>query len=383
MVPYRLREPGVMPMSAGGIFLDVGDALRVLSQQPYEAESVLQRLLEQYPELIAGPRTLAGDGGRLLLISREMPLAADEGGGRTWSLDHLFVDTAGVPVFVEVKRSTDTRSRREVVAQMLDYAAHGVRYLPIQKLRDGLDRTAARQGQSDGAALLASAGIDNPDAFWQTVEANFAAGRIRMLFVADELPAELRRIIEFLNEQMHAAEVLGVEIRRFVADGHAAYVPTVFGQTSHAIDAKTGVTGQTWTEDTFLETAQTRTTAAELDLMRKLFAHIRQHHGELRWGRATGNPGTGGWYPTSDGCRPVWRLYAKERGGLFQFDLNRIRQSFGTDRPATIASHMDAVPAAKGRISGAFASIDLRDLAGDPGYEASLFSAIDAAIRQP
>jgi len=31
---------------------------------------------------------------------------------------------------------------------------------------------------------------------------------IRMLFVADRIPAELRRIVEFLNEQMDPAEVL-------------------------------------------------------------------------------------------------------------------------------------------------------------------------------
>jgi hypothetical protein len=34
------------------------------------------------------------------------------------------VDEAGVPTLVEVKRSSDTRARREVVAQILDYAAN-------------------------------------------------------------------------------------------------------------------------------------------------------------------------------------------------------------------------------------------------------------------
>jgi hypothetical protein len=34
------------------------------------------------------------------------------------------VDEAGVPTLVEVKRSSDTRARREVVARMLDYAAN-------------------------------------------------------------------------------------------------------------------------------------------------------------------------------------------------------------------------------------------------------------------
>ena len=43
-----------------------------------------------------------------------------------------------------------------------------------------------------------------------------------MIFVADALPYGLVRVIEFLNEQMSPAEVLGVELCQFVADGHVA-----------------------------------------------------------------------------------------------------------------------------------------------------------------
>ena len=39
-----------------------------------------------------------------------------------WSLDHLFVSRTGIPVLIEVKRASDTRLRREVVGQLLDYA---------------------------------------------------------------------------------------------------------------------------------------------------------------------------------------------------------------------------------------------------------------------
>jgi hypothetical protein len=39
-----------------------------------------------------------------------------------------------VPTLVEVKRSDDTRIRREVVGQMLDYAANGVVYWPGEVL---------------------------------------------------------------------------------------------------------------------------------------------------------------------------------------------------------------------------------------------------------
>ena len=36
-----------------------------------------------------------------------------------------------------------------------------------------------------------------------------------MIFVADLIPPELQRVVEFLNSQMDPAEVLAVEIRQF------------------------------------------------------------------------------------------------------------------------------------------------------------------------
>ena len=38
-------------------------------------------------------------------------------------MDHLYIDQNAWPTLVEVKRSKDTRIRREVVGQMMDYAA--------------------------------------------------------------------------------------------------------------------------------------------------------------------------------------------------------------------------------------------------------------------
>jgi hypothetical protein len=62
-------------------------------------------------------------------------LPSEEGGGGRWSVDHLLIDQDAVPTVVEVKRSTDTRIRREVVGQMLEYAANAIVYWPVETLR--------------------------------------------------------------------------------------------------------------------------------------------------------------------------------------------------------------------------------------------------------
>ena len=77
-----------------------------------------------------------------------------------------------------------------------------------------------------------------PDEFWGTVKTNLQACKIRLVFVADVIPPELRRIIEFLNENMDPPEVLGVEVRQFVGEGLKSLVPRVVGQTETALTKK-------------------------------------------------------------------------------------------------------------------------------------------------
>jgi hypothetical protein len=57
----------------------------------------------------------------------------------------------------------------------------------------------------------------NPiEGFWRTVETNLRTGRFRLLFVADQTTGELRRLVEFLNnEKLTDIEVLIVEVKRY------------------------------------------------------------------------------------------------------------------------------------------------------------------------
>lgn len=52
-----------------------------------------------------------------------------------------------------------------------------------------------------------------------------------MVFLAESIPAELRRVVEFLNEQMDPAEVLAIEVKQFIGEVMTTLVPRVVGQT--------------------------------------------------------------------------------------------------------------------------------------------------------
>jgi hypothetical protein len=84
------------------------------------------------------------------------------------------------------------------------------------------------------------------------VSTNLKAGKVRMVFVADEIPQELRRIVEFLNSQMSPADVLAVEIKQFTGQGLSTLVPRVLGQTAEAQQRKGRTESRKWDEPTFL-----------------------------------------------------------------------------------------------------------------------------------
>jgi len=253
----------MLPMPVPTIFLiDDGGEIVEMSDQPYDSERLFQELLAKYPNVLAGDQMSGSAPLKWLLVAREAGIPDTDGGTDRFSLDHLFIDQNGVPTFVEVKRSTDTRIRREVVGQMLDYAANASSYWRLETIRDLFQETC---GEADpdvviagflgaGAAPDASVAISQ---FWSTVETNLRAGNVRLIFAADEIPPELRRIVEFLNQQMNPAEVLAIEIRQYVGKGVRTLVPSVIGQPKHE-KAEATRPGAQWNRESFLKALQDR-----------------------------------------------------------------------------------------------------------------------------
>ncbi|WAI02532.1 PDDEXK family nuclease [Methanogenium organophilum] len=118
-------SPGATPMADPVFLFNKDDTLVQMNETLYKTENDLQHILAKYPKLLFPGND---DPVPLLLVQREAGIPGDEDEGDSFSLDHLFLDHDGIPTLVEVKRSTDTRIRREVVAQMLDYAANTVAY---------------------------------------------------------------------------------------------------------------------------------------------------------------------------------------------------------------------------------------------------------------
>ncbi|MDI6724400.1 MAG: hypothetical protein QMD61_07100 [Methanobacterium sp.] len=228
------------------------DELIEMEETEYEREIVLQELLEKYPSLLVGEQMYSNSPRRWLLVSREMGIAFEEDGARILPVDHLFLDQEGIPTLIEVKRRSDTRIRREVVGQMLDYAANAVRHLKIEEIMAEINENDLNKFLSEDSDLSIE-----PERFWQKVKINLQAGKIRMVFVADIIPKELKTIVEFLNEQMDPADVLAVEIKQFIGKYNGqelkTLVPRVIGQTMEAQIRKSVSNRKKISEDEFLK----------------------------------------------------------------------------------------------------------------------------------
>ena len=277
---------------SGGIYLIQDDGQLVeMTEQAYDSEDLLQELLAKYPNLLAGGQIDSSVPRRWLLISREASLPSEQGGAGRWSVDHLFLDQDAIPTLVEVKRSSDTRIRREVVGQMLDYAANAVVYWPVEAIRVQFEANCEVQGlepdQILGEFLGADTADTDEDLFWQKAKTNLQAGRIRMVFVADEIPAELRRVVEFLNVQMDPAEVLAVEIRRYVGEGLKTLVPRVIGQTAEAQQKRSPARREArqWDEPSFFQELEARRGNAEAAAARKILEWAKINMPSIWWGQ--------------------------------------------------------------------------------------------------
>jgi hypothetical protein len=220
-----------------------------------------------------------------------MNIPSEIDGTARWSLDHLFLDQDGIPTFVECKRATDTRIRREVIAQMFDYAANGVEYWDVDRIRQTAAETAQQEEKSldDEISRLLGETADSVtiDTFWQSVGENLKRHIIRLLFVSDTAPRELRRIIEFLNEEMANVEVLAVEIKQYQKEANGsqiALVSRVIGASEAARTRKTALPRRRkqTTPDEFFA----RCSPDAVGLFRTVVEHATKKRFALYWGES-------------------------------------------------------------------------------------------------
>ncbi|WP_282204219.1 hypothetical protein [Kitasatospora fiedleri] len=368
-------------MTLQPVFVVGDEDVHTLEAVGFDSEEEFQRLLARHPRVLDFGSLADGRPLHLFLVAREMGVATGEHTGPTLALDHLFVDEDAVPTLVEVKRAGDTRIRREVVGQMLDYAANGARYWPAALLRKTFEDTCATDGVPLEQAYEALLGERTTQEFWAEVEERLAAGRMRLLFVADRIPGELRAVVEFLNRQLRQTDVYAVELTHYRGAGALrVLVPRVYGETA-AVPGKSSSTATrraAWSRDE-IEQAVSGYPRAHENAARRLLEHASRH-GRWEGGRGQHPSALAEYTAAGRNCR-LWALTLTPRSdkARLDFSLGAVRQRLGAAAAAALTADLRRLPTLAGRLADA-AARDYNLWPGLPLDDLTRSDALDAVL---
>ncbi len=212
--------------------LDPDGTLLSMTPAPYASTDLLNSLVQAHPELLGGEQLQPGSPRRWVVVLPSGPGSSGRLGVT------LYVDQDGVPTLVSVRRAAEESQRRDIVGQVLDLAANGLRRWPIAELRATYETTQRRLGR-DPSVVLESLCADGPwraEELFAAVQANLASGRLRIVILAHQVPVELVRITELLNDQMSPMEIVALDLTQFRAETYigAIIVPGVVARTTGA-----------------------------------------------------------------------------------------------------------------------------------------------------
>ena len=201
----------------GTVYKSVGNKIMELKIAPFLNEDVLHTLIENYVEIIPSEEIIGSP--IFLVIKRELGTASG-------SIDLLMIDQNMIPTVVETKVN-NSEVRRKIVAQGIDYVASLYSDLTGEIIED-LAKEYYKNGFRDAIRKLGIQKIDR-----KKLEKNIEKTRFRIIFAADYIPVQLRKMIEFLNSACQELQVYGVEIKQFENDDSSNIISVnVFGPSS-------------------------------------------------------------------------------------------------------------------------------------------------------
>lgn len=274
-------------MATAYVIQDDGSTAAMTRVRCKDEDRELQRILERNPDLLPGDQIDPDDPRRWLLLKREMPVPDPRNGVNRWSIDFLFADQDAVPTFVECKRCADTRARREIVGQMLEYAANGHHYWTKDSLREVATQTAGPTFDDAFRRLAPTDGLSVED-YFDLLQQNLREGQLRIVFFLEDSSPELRSVVDFLNRQMERSEVLLVEARQYSHAGSTIVVPTLFGYTEEARMIKRPIAVRSprgiWDRTSFFVDAARRLTPQQVKALESLLDYCLSLGCEATWG---------------------------------------------------------------------------------------------------
>ena len=274
-------------------------------EEGYASEEELQTFLLEHPDLMPLEEIELNAAG-LLCIGWEVGLASG-------AEDILYIDQNGLLTVVETKLRKNPEARREVMGQILEYAA---------QMSDWSSADVERQAEKFFASdkcpeqyggctweramqlFLESSGAPpefSYDDFLQQVQTNIERGHFRLVIAIDEPPEALLKTVEFVNRFSERFEIYLVQLKRFrdLANEQNIFVPALFGRVATSKTKRPP--GRQWDRERFLQQAS-KESPESLTVLKRLI-QFAEDEKAIVWGRGASVGSLTFAFTTPDGKR--------------------------------------------------------------------------------
>ena len=203
---------GACDLSGLILFRREGKIERIMPS-PYKDEDVLKELIKSHPEILS----FTALSNRIILLAEEYPVGS-------MSIDLLCLDDEGRIFIIETKLRRN-QERRQIVAQLLDYAS--------QLRKQSFDIFQRKIEEKNGGRAFRDILTDLVDEHYveetlDKVRTNLREGDFVLVAVMDEMEQQLKELLTYLNEYM---DIYGIELKRYdVKDYGEIFIPGIIPQ---------------------------------------------------------------------------------------------------------------------------------------------------------
>ncbi len=316
----------------------------------YEGESDLQALLAKSPGLV--PVDEIGEAmSPFIFAVREYGLP---GSGST---DLLLFNAEGQIGIVECKLRANAQIKREVVGQILEYAAH--------LWNSTYEEVDSRIGGNGNKPLAEQVGalVDDPDwnaeAFREGVSSALQTGAFHLIVAVDEVNPELKRTVDYLNEAGSTAFTFhALELQKYRKAETEMLVPHLYGKVPQRPSKPRR---RTWNADSYMQQASAKLPADQLALLKDLYEWASKEADDVSFGTGI-ETGSFTFRYHHDGNKvSVFTMYAD---GRFEISYDYIAKHVDAERIRAFVTELRRQPPFDGlpnKTTG-FVSITLRQI---------------------
>ena len=256
-------------------------------EEGFASEEELQRFLKEHSDLMP-LEEIELDAAPLLCIGWEVGLASG-------AEDILYIDETGLLTVVETKLRKNPEARREVVGQILEYAAQMSTWSSADVERQAEKFFASPKSaeqyrdytlQRAMQLFLQSTGAPpqfSYEDFLQQVQTNIERGHFRLVIAIDEPPEPLLKTVEFVNRFSERFEIFLMQLRRFrdLAKEQNIFVPALFGRVARATTRRPPA--RPWDKESFRQQAA-KESPESLPVLKRL-VQFAEDEKAIAWGR--------------------------------------------------------------------------------------------------